>query len=124
MVTFALSKSLWLSLLALFLSGACDNFSVVVRHTVVQMLTPDALRGRVTSVNQLFIGSSNEISALRAGLMAAVFGPVLAASLGGLGTIAVTAAIAVAWPSLKRLPPLHTLKPEDDPQPARADQAA
>lgn len=112
MVIFALSRNLWISLLALFLSGMCDNFSVVVRHTVVQMLTPDVLRGRVTSVNQLFIGSSNEISALRAGLMAALIGPVLAASLGGLGTIGVTIVVALIWPGLRKLPPLHTLSPD------------
>lgn len=110
---FSVSTSLWLSLFALFLSGACDNISVVVRHSVVQLLTPDALRGRVTSVNQLFIGCSNEISALRAGLMAALLGPVLAASLGGAGTVAVTLAAALLWPSLRALPPLHHLRPVD-----------
>jgi MFS family permease len=110
---FSLSTSLWLSLLALFLSGAFDNVSVVVRHSIVQLLTPDSLRGRVTSVNQLFIGSSNEISALRAGLAAALLGPVLAASLGGAGTIAVTIAAACVWPSLRHLPPLHQLLPAD-----------
>lgn len=112
MIVFGLSTSLWLSLLALFLSGACDNVSVVVRHSVVQLLTPDFLRGRVTSVNQLFIGSSNEISALRGGLVAALLGPVLAATLGGVGSIAVTAVVALIWPQLKRLPPLHQLGTE------------
>lgn len=114
MVVFGFSTWFWLSLFALFLSGAFDNISVVVRHSVVQLLTPDSLRGRVTSVNQLFIGSSNEISALRAGLVAALLGPVLAATLGGLGTIVVTAGVALIWPSLKRLPPLHQMQPEGD----------
>lgn len=113
-IVFGLSTSFALSFLALFLSGAFDNISVVVRHSVVQLLTPDSLRGRVTSVNQLFIGSSNEISALRAGLVAALLGPVLAATLGGLGTIAVTGAVALIWPTLKSLPPLHALRPEPD----------
>lgn len=108
---FSFSTALWLSLAALFLSGACDNVSVVIRHSVVQLLTPDALRGRVTSVNQLFIGCSNEISALRAGLMAALFGPVVAASAGGAGTIAVTVAAALIWPALRALPPLARLVP-------------
>lgn len=117
MIVFGLSSSLWLSLLALFLSGACDNVSVVVRHSVVQLLTPDFLRGRVTSVNQLFIGSSNEISALRAGLIAALLGPVLAATLGGLGSIAVAAAVALVWPGLKTLPPLHQLDSEGAEKP-------
>lgn len=114
MIVFGLSTWFWLSLIALFLSGACDNVSVVVRHSVVQLLTPDRLRGRVTSVNQLFIGSSNEISALRAGLMAALLGPVLAATLGGVGAIAVTAAVAWIWPGLKSLAPLHHLTPAED----------
>ena len=114
MVVFSLSTSIWLSLLALYFSGVCDNFSVVVRHTLVQMKTPDALRGRVSAVNQLFIGSSNEISELRAGLAAALFGPVLAATSGGLGTIAVVAIVAFALPSLRTVPPLHTLQPEKE----------
>ena len=111
-VVFGLSHWFWLSLVALFFTGAFDNVSVVVRQTLVQLLTPDALRGRVTAVNQIFIGSSNEIGALRAGLMSALIGPVAAVVWGGIGTLAVTAAIARAVPPLRRLPPLHTLKPE------------
>ena len=111
-IVFGLSQWFWLSLLALFFTGAFDNVSVVIRQSLVQFLTPDALRGRVTAVNQIFIGSSNEIGALRAGLMSALIGPVGAVVWGGLGTIAVTAAIARAVPPLRRLPPLHLLKPE------------
>lgn len=111
---FSLSTSLWLSLLALFLSGAFDNYSVVVRHSLVQLMTPDALRGRVTAVNQLFIGSSNEVSALRAGLMAALFGPVVAGAVGGVGTIAVVAIVAWLAPSLRAVPPLHQIATEAD----------
>ncbi len=111
---FGLSTNLWLSLLALYLSGVCDNYSVVVRHTLVQMLTPDALRGRVSAFNQLFIGSSNEISELRAGLAAALWGPVAAATAGGLGTIAVVCSVALLLPTLKTVPPLHQLKAEPD----------
>lgn len=111
---FSLSTVFWLSLVALFFSGAFDNYSVVVRHSLVQLMTPDALRGRVTAVNQLFIGSSNEISALRAGLSAALFGPVMAAGVGGLCTIAVTGLIALLVPSLKRVPPLHQIEPEPE----------
>jgi MFS family permease len=111
-VLFGLSRWFWLSLFALFLTGAFDNISVVVRQSLVQLLTPDALRGRVTAVNQIFIGSSNEIGALRAGLMSALIGPVAAVVWGGIGTIVVTAAIARAMPPLRRLPPLHTLKPD------------
>lgn len=107
---FGLSTSFSLSMFALFLSGAFDNYSVVVRHSLVQLMTPDALRGRVTAINQLFVGSSNEISALRAGLMAALFGPVVAAGTGGLGTIAIAGIIAWLAPSLRNVPPLHELK--------------
>ena len=111
-VLFGLSTNFWLSMTALYLSGVCDNFSVVVRHTLVQMLTPDVLRGRVSAFNQLFIGSSNEISELRAGLAAALFGPVAAAAGGGLGTILVVIIVAVALPALKTVPSLHDLKAE------------
>lgn len=110
-MVFGWSRWFWLSLLALFASGACDNISVVVRQSLVQLLTPDALRGRVTAVNQIFIGSSNEIGALRAGLMSALVGPVAAVVMGGFGTILVTLAVARAVPSLRRLPPLDELKP-------------
>jgi MFS family permease len=112
-IAFGLSRWFWLSLAALCLTGAFDNISVVVRQSLVQLLTPDELRGRVTAVNQIFIGSSNEIGALRAGLMSAVIGPVAAVVWGGLGTLAVAAVVARAVPPLRHLPPLHTLKAED-----------
>ena len=111
-LVFGLSQWFWLSFVALLFSGAFDNVSVVVRQSLVQLLTPDALRGRVTAVNQIFIGSSNEIGALRAGLMAALIGPVGAVVWGGIGTIVVVTAIARTVPQLRTLPPLHTLKPE------------
>lgn len=111
-IVFGISRSFWLSLVALFFTGAFDNVSVVVRQSLVQLLTPDALRGRVTAVNQIFIGSSNEIGALRAGLMAAMVGPVAAVVWGGIGTVAVVAAVARAVPPLRQLPALHTLRPD------------
>jgi MFS family permease len=110
-VVFGYSTWFWLSLVALCLTGAFDNISVVVRQSLVQLLTPDELRGRVTAVNQIFIGSSNEIGALRAGLMSAAVGPVAAVVWGGLGTMAVAAIVARAVPPLRTLPPLHALKP-------------
>lgn len=112
-VVFGWSRSFWLSLVALFFTGVFDNVSVVVRQSLVQLLTPDALRGRVTAVNQIFIGSSNEIGALRAGLMSAAVGPVAAVVWGGIGTILVTLAVARSVPALRRLPALHTLQPDD-----------
>ncbi len=112
-VVFGFSHWFWLSFLALIFSGAFDNISVVVRQSLVQLATPDYLRGRVTAVNQIFIGSSNEIGALRAGLMSALIGPVAAVVWGGIGTILVTLTVARAVPALRRLPPLHTLRPEE-----------
>lgn len=111
-VAFGLSHWFWLSLIALFFSGVFDNVSVVVRQSLVQLLTPDSLRGRVTAVNQIFIGSSNEIGALRAGLMGALIGPVGAVVWGGVGTIVAAVAIARAVPGLRKLPALHALRPE------------
>ena len=111
-VLFGVSHWFWLSFVALLLTGVCDNISVVVRQSLVQLLTPDALRGRVTAVNQIFVGSSNEIGALRAGLSSALVGPVAAVVWGGIGTIAATGIIARAVPGLRKLAPLHTLKPD------------
>lgn len=111
-VVFGLSEWFWLSFIALLLTGVFDNISVVVRQTMIQLLTPDELRGRVTGVNQIFIGSSNEIGAMRAGLVAALFGPIAAVVSGGVGTLLVVLVVARAVPTLPKLPPLHTLKPE------------
>jgi MFS family permease len=111
-VVFGVSTTYWVSFVALVFTGVFDNVSVVVRQSLVTLLTPDALRGRVTAVNQIFIGSSNEIGALRAGLMAALVGPVAAVVVGGAGTIIVTAMVARAVPPLRRLAPLHTLRPD------------
>lgn len=111
-IVFGVSQWFWLSLLALFFTGVFDNVSVVVRHTLVQLLTPDSLRGRVTSMNQIFIGSSNSIGTLRAGLMAAWIGPVGAVVWGGIGTIAIALMIGSAVPKLRGVPPLDQLKPD------------
>lgn len=111
-ITFGLSPWFWLSLIALFFTGVFDNVSVVVRQSLVQLLTPDSLRGRVTAVNQIFIGSSNEIGTMRAGLMAAVVGPVGAVVLGGIGTIAVVLGVARFLPQLRATPALDQLRPE------------
>ena len=110
-IVFGLSTWFWLSLVALFFTGVFDNVGVVVRQSLIQLLTPDELRGRVTAVNQIFIGSSNEIGALRAGLSSALVGPVGAVVWGGVGTLVVVAAVARAVPGLKHLPPLADLRP-------------
>jgi MFS family permease len=93
MVVFGLSTSFWLSLLALAVSGAADMVSVVVRQTLVQLETPDPMRGRVAAVNTLFIGASNQLGEFESGVTAAAVGPVGSVVLGGLGTIG----ISLAW---------------------------
>lgn len=100
-IVFGLSQSFWLSLGMLFLSGAFDSVSVVVRHTLVQVLTPDEMRGRVSAVNGMFISASNELGGFESGLVAALFTPVISVVSGGIGTLAVVAAVARAWPQLR-----------------------
>ena len=101
-IVFGLSRWFWLSLVMLFLIGALDNISVVVRHTLVQMLTPDHLRGRVSAINAMFINASNELGSFESGLVAAAFGPVVSAVSGGAGTLVVVAVVAAVWPQLRR----------------------
>jgi MFS family permease len=90
-IVFGLSRNLALSLIALVLVGACDMVSVIIRHTLVQLATPDDMRGRVSAVNVLFIGASNEVGQFESGLTAQWFGTVPAVILGGAGTIAIVA---------------------------------
>ncbi|HEX8916449.1 MAG TPA: MFS transporter [Humisphaera sp.] len=101
-VVFGYSRDFWLSLAMLALTGAFDNVSVVVRQTLVQVLTPDAMRGRVSAVNAIFIQSSNQIGTLESGFTAAVMGTVPSVVFGGVGTIVVVLLAAVAWPQLRR----------------------
>lgn len=100
---FALSRVVWLSFAMLVAMGACDMVSVYVRQTLVQLWTPDAVRGRVNAVNQVFIGASNEVGAFRAGSMAALVGPVAAVLAGGVGAVAITALWARWFPELRRI---------------------
>jgi len=102
-VIFGLSRSFWLSVLMLTVSGAFDNISVIIRHTLVQIRTPDHLRGRVSAVNSVFLGASNELGGFESGLVSALFGPVLAVVGGGIGTIAVVLTIALLSPKMRRL---------------------
>ncbi|HRC84196.1 MAG TPA: MFS transporter [Thermoanaerobaculia bacterium] len=110
-VGFGFSKSYWLSMLCLFLTGVFDEVSVVIRMTLEQILTPDALRGRVSAVHYVFIGFSNELGAFESGATAALFGLIPAIVSGGVGTLLVVALVARVWPQLAALGPLDTLRP-------------
>jgi MFS family permease len=101
-VVFGVSRSFWLSLAMLFTCGAVDNISVVVRHTLVQLLTPDEKRGRVSAVNSLFIGTSNELGGFESGFVAHLAGPVFSVVSGGIGTVLVVMAVALAWPQIRK----------------------
>ena len=101
-VVFALSTSLWLSTVALALLGAADMISVFVRQSLIQLRTPDAMRGRVGAVAYLFVGASNELGEFESGLVARFLGPVGAALFGGLGSLAVTGLWAAIFPELRR----------------------
>ncbi len=102
MVVFGLSTSFALSLLVLALSGAADMVSVVVRQTLVQMETPNEMRGRVSAVNSVFIGASNQLGEFESGATAAVIGPVGSVVLGGVGTLLIAAAWLRYFPGLAR----------------------
>jgi len=102
-IVFGLSRSLWLSLAMLFLTGVFDSVSVVIRHTIIQLLTPDQMRGRISAVNNIFIGTSNELGALESGLTAALFGPVISVAAGGIGTILVVLGVAAKWPETRKI---------------------
>ncbi len=102
-IVFGYSRWFWLSFLTLFLCGAMDNISIVVRHTVVQLLTPDEKRGRVSAVNSLFIGTSNELGGFESGLVAYLASPVFSVVSGGVGTILVVIAVASIWPEVRKL---------------------
>ncbi|MHB2167410.1 MFS transporter [Alsobacter sp. R-9] len=101
-IVFGLSTNLYLSMAALFVTGAADMVSVVVRQTLVQLETPDDMRGRVSAVNSVFIGASNELGEFESGLAAAAFGPVAAVVLGGVGTLLVVATWMKLFPELRR----------------------
>lgn len=102
-IIFGLSRNLWLSITMLFMTGVFDSVSVVIRHTLVQLLTPDEMRGRISAVNNIFIGTSNELGALESGLTAAYFGPVLSVVGGGIGTILVVLGVAKIWPETRKI---------------------
>ena len=102
-IVFGLSRQLWVAVTALVLVGACDMVSVIIRHTLVQLGTPDEMRGRVSAVNMVFIGASNEVGQFESGLTAQWLGTVPAVIAGGLGTIAIVAIWAWMFPALRRV---------------------
>jgi MFS family permease len=102
-VVFGASTAIWLSVLALALMGACDMISVYVRETLIQLWTPDEVRGRVNAVNMVFIGASNELGEFRAGLSAAWIGAVPAVIFGGAGTMLVALLWAIWFPQLRKV---------------------
>ena len=126
-IVFGLSQWFWLSLVMMFLVGALDNISVVVRHTLVQMLTPDEMRGRVSAVNGVFIVASNDLGGLESGLTAGLFGrmfgpalgPVISVVGGGVGTILVVLGAMRLWPQLLKIGSLASIRPASPEEPDR-----
>jgi MFS family permease len=112
-IIFGLTKSFTVSLTALFILGAADNISVVIRQTVLQLLTPDSMRGRVTAVSVIFIGSSNELGEFESGVAASFLGLVPSVVFGGVMTLVTVGVVAIVWPELLRLGSLEHLEPAD-----------
>jgi MFS family permease len=102
-IVFGLSHIFWLSLLMLALLGALDNISVVIRSTLLLLRTPDAMRGRIAAVNNIFIGASNQLGGFESGVAAAILGPMAAVAGGGVGTVLVVLLVAWVWPEMRRL---------------------
>lgn len=120
-IVFGLSSSFELSLAVLFLAGALDNISVVVRSTLVQVLTPNEMLGRVSAVNNVFISTSNQLGGFESGLVARLFGPVFSVVSGGIGTLLVVAGVGLRWPEVTRF---ESGSAPDAGEPARAGQRA
>ena len=102
-IVFGLSKEVWLSMLALGVMGASDEVSVVIRLSLVQLSTPDDMRGRVSAVNFLFVNASNQLGEFESGVTAAWFGAVPAVVIGGVGTIAVALLWMKLFPTLRNV---------------------
>lgn len=122
-IVFGFSRSFWLSFLMLFLAGLLDTISVVVRHTLIQLRTPDEMRGRVQAINGVFIGASNELGGFESGAVAYLFarennpafGPTVSVVSGGIGTILIVLLTAWLSPGLRRYDQLHSPPEEDEP---------
>lgn len=103
MIVFGASKLFWLSIIAIFVAGVFDGISMVVRQTILQLKTPDDMRGRVGAVNSMFVGSSNELGAVESGIAARIFGAPLAVMLGGTVTLIIVAVIGIKNKPLREL---------------------
>ncbi len=119
-IVFALSHTLWISLLALAALGAFDMVSMVIRGALVQLDTPDAMRGRVSAVNSIFINTSNQLGEFESGLVASLVGAVGSALIGGLGTLAVVGLWMWMFPVLRRRETLETPETDSTQKPAQA----
>lgn len=126
-IVFGLSRNFWLSTAMLFMTGAFDQVSVVVRHTLVQLMTPDSMRGRVAAVNSMFIGASNELGGFESGFVAWLFSPVVSVVSGGIGTLLVVGAVSLIWPQIRRYRQLGGMSADwgtPIPEPAGSPDAA
>ena len=117
-IVFGLSASFWLSIAMLALLGGLDNISVVIRRSLILTRTPDEMRGRISAVNSIFIGASNELGGFESGLTAGLFGPILSVVGGGIGTLLVVLSVAKIWPEMRRLKTLDA--PDGMPEKASA----
>ena len=113
MIVFGLSTSFAISLAALFVSGVTDGISMVIRATILRVLSPEAIRGRVAAVNWVFIGASNELGAFESGVAARLLGTVTAVVAGGVLTLVVVGAVAVLVPGLRHLDLEHATPPDE-----------
>jgi len=113
-IVFGLSKSFWLSMTMLFLTGLFDNVSVVIRQTLIQLLTPDEMRGRVSAVNSAFIGASNQLGGFESGTVAQWFGTVFSVVSGGIGTILVVLITSTISSRLRNFGVMHEAQPSSD----------
>ena len=119
-ILFGLSRSFWLSFGMLFLTGALDMVSVVIRHTLIQLRTPDEMRGRVQAVNGIFIGASNELGGFESGEVAhwfaresdPSFGPIVSVVIGGIGTVAIVSLVGWLSPQIRNYGRLSQDTPE------------
>jgi len=119
MMVFALSEVFWLSMVMLFLAGICDGFSMVIRHAILRLASPEHMRGRIAAVRMIFVASSNELGSVQSGTMASLIGPVRAVLVGGTLTVAVAVIIARRMPLLWRL---NLLEYREEQTPKRAGE--